>query len=105
MDEAAFHAFYRDTAPRLRAYVRRASGDASLADDILQETFFRFLRARLLELEPPQMRAYLYKTAMTLLADHWRRAKREQLWSLKSIFRTETSKESSDNDMVEGLVD
>ena len=46
----AFRSFYQETAPKLRAYIRRASGDAALADDILQETFYRFLRADLPEM-------------------------------------------------------
>lgn len=86
MDESAFHAFYMDTAPRLLAYIRRASGDASLADDILQDTFYRFLRASLPIAEKVQMKAYLYRTANSLLVDHWRRVKRERRWSLANWF-------------------
>ena len=89
MDEATFHAFYRETASRLRSYIRREAGDAALADDILQETFYRFLRAELPVLEQRQMKACLYRTATSLLSDHWRRLKREQRWSLKTIFRKE----------------
>jgi len=85
MDKAAFDVLYQETASKLWAYIRRASGDAALADDILQETFLRFLRARLPQLEPNQMRAYLYRTATTLLVDHWRRAKRIKYWSLEAL--------------------
>src|SRR5438132_13506283 len=45
MDAAAFQVFYAKTAPGLRGYLRRASGNEALADDILQESFLRFLRA------------------------------------------------------------
>ena len=86
MDEAAFRTFHAETAPLLRAYIRRASGDAALADDILQEVFLRFLRAGLPAMENVQMKAYLYRTANSLLADHWRRLKRERAWSLKIWF-------------------
>ncbi|MBI3933260.1 MAG: RNA polymerase sigma factor [Acidobacteria bacterium] len=86
MDEAAFCAFYQETAPRLWAYIRRASGDAALADDIFQESFCRFLQARLPELEPQQRKAYLYRIATSLLADHWRRSQRERRWSLRMLF-------------------
>lgn len=89
MDEAAFHTFYRETAPLLWAYIRRASGDAALAADILQETFYRFLRTNLPSLEQHQMKAYLYRTATSLLADHWRRAKRERRWNLETLFGKE----------------
>jgi len=86
MDEAAFRVFYGETAPRLRSYIRRASGDAALADDIAQESFLRFLRANLPLMETFQMKAYLYRTASTLLTDHWRRLKRERRWSLANFF-------------------
>jgi RNA polymerase sigma-70 factor (ECF subfamily) len=85
MDEAAFHIFYRETAPMLRAYIRRASGDAALADDILQEAFYRFLRADLPVTEKFQRKAYLYRIANSLLSDHWRRLKRERRWSLANV--------------------
>lgn len=91
MDEAVFRAFYQETAPMLLAYIRRASGDATLADDILQETFYRFLRANVPNLEQAQMKAYLYRTATSLLTDHWRRLKRERRWSLKTVFGKQTT--------------
>src|SRR5437868_3862313 len=89
MDEGAFHAFYLETASILRAYIRRASGNASLADDILQETFYRFLRMDLPEMDKFQRKAYLYRTASSLLSDHWRRLKRERRWSLERLFGRE----------------
>jgi len=85
MDDAAFQDFYSEIAPKLWAYIRRAAGDAALADDILQETFHRFLRAELPTLERHQLKAYLYRIASSLLADHWRRLKRERRWSLESF--------------------
>ena len=86
MDDAAFRTFHAETAPLLWAYIRRASGDAALADDILQEAFLRFLRAGLPAMENVQMKAYLYRTANSLLMDHWRRVKRERRWSLANWF-------------------
>jgi RNA polymerase sigma-70 factor (ECF subfamily) len=86
MDEGAFRVFYDDAAPVLWAYIRRASGDAALADDVLQEAFLRFLRAGLPAMENAQRKAYLYRTANSLLTDHWRRLKRERAWSLKNWF-------------------
>lgn len=86
MDEAAFQVFYAETAPKLWAYIRRASGDAALADDVVQDAFYRFLQADLPALDKLQMKAYLYRTASSVLVDHWRKLKRERLWSLATFF-------------------
>ena len=83
IDEAAFQILYRRTAPGLRSYIRRICGDIDLADDIFQETFYRFLRARPPTLDGQKMKAYLYKTATSALRDHWRRANRERLWRVE----------------------
>ncbi len=45
MTEEAFQALYDRTARSLWAYLSRMTGDVSLADDLLQETYYRFLRA------------------------------------------------------------
>ncbi len=36
------------------------------------------------------MRAYLYRTAMSLLSDHWRRLQRERRWRLGMLFAKPT---------------
>ncbi len=86
MDEEAFCTFYYATAPSLQRYIRRICGNATLAEDILQEAFYRFLRADLPKMDALQMKAYLFKTATSLVVDHWRRAKRERFW--KSLWRS-----------------
>jgi RNA polymerase sigma-70 factor (ECF subfamily) len=86
MDKASFLALYEENAPRLLAYIRRACGDAALADDILQETYCKLLRMPLPQLETHQWKAYLYRTATSLLTDHWRRTQRERRWSFLTRF-------------------
>jgi len=44
MTEEAFRAFYELTARPVRVYLARMTGDDRLADDLLQETYYRFLR-------------------------------------------------------------
>jgi RNA polymerase sigma-70 factor (ECF subfamily) len=83
---------------------RRACGDASLADDLLQEAFYRFLRANLPPLERWQFKAYLYRAASSLLTDHWRKSQRERRWRLERIFsKTESAGELSGEGKAMGL--
>src|SRR5262245_50057152 len=77
MDQAAFRSFYRKTAPVLRAYIARRAGSIDVADDLLQDVFMRFLLKAPATLSEPEMRAYLYRTAETLVVDRWRQRQRE----------------------------
>jgi RNA polymerase sigma-70 factor, ECF subfamily len=79
LDETAFTALYHRLARPLRAYLRRLTADVEAADDLLQETFYRFLRADLpAGLDDRQSAAYLYRTATRLVQDGWRRAALER---------------------------
>jgi len=75
--EAAFHAFYLRQAPALSSYLRRVTGNPGLAEELLQETFCRFLEARPSSPTEAARRAYLYRTATNLFRDYWRRRGRE----------------------------
>jgi RNA polymerase sigma-70 factor, ECF subfamily len=95
--EVAFRAFYEKTAQPLRSYLFRISGDVSLADDLLQESFYRFLRVPGLHQDENQMKAYLYKIATHLMTDHWRRLRRERRWFRRT--------ESGEVDEIEVIAD
>jgi len=76
VDHEAFAGFYERAARPLWAYLARVSGDPALADDLMQESFVRFLCAdRAMRMEDGEVasRRYLFRIATNLLRDHWRR--------------------------------
>jgi RNA polymerase sigma-70 factor, ECF subfamily len=100
MSEAAFQAFYEETARPLWAFICRVCGKPELADDLLQETYLRFLRASDLKTEAALRKAYLYKIATNLMTDHWRTSAREQRFVVTSHsdeeFHEETASDQKD---------
>lgn len=77
MNDEAFAGFYERSARPLWAYLARTSGDAALAEDLMQESYVRFLCAAgspacFAEGEVAARR-YLFRIATNLLRDHWRR--------------------------------
>jgi RNA polymerase sigma-70 factor (ECF subfamily) len=75
MDEDTFRAFYDRTARALWVYLSRMTGDAQQADDLLQETYYRFLRAKTPCEGEAHRRAYLFRIATNLVRDRYRRSK------------------------------
>jgi RNA polymerase sigma-70 factor (ECF subfamily) len=73
MDNGAFAGFYERTARPLWAYLAKCSGDPALADDLMQESFVRFLCADAPTDGDVEARCYLFRIASNLLRDHWRR--------------------------------
>jgi RNA polymerase sigma-70 factor, ECF subfamily len=76
MDEDAFRAFYDRTARPLWNYLSRMTRDPHVADDLLQESYYRFLRMRGQWESEPHRRAYLFQIATNLVRDGRRRARR-----------------------------
>ena len=75
MDEDTFRAFYDRTARQVWAYLARITGDRSLADDLLQESYYRFLRAERAFSSESHRRNYLFRIATNLAHDRHRRTR------------------------------
>jgi len=73
VNQDAFRIFYNSTSRPLQAYLLRMSRCVDVADDLLQESYCRFLAASLPEMDAAQSRSYLFKIATNLLRDRWRR--------------------------------
>jgi len=75
-----FEEVYRAYAPPVRAYLARLTGDAWAADELMQETFYRYLRSSS-ELAPRNgsLGPWLFRVATNLARDRARRRKPEPL--------------------------
>jgi RNA polymerase sigma-70 factor (ECF subfamily) len=73
MDEETFRGFYDRTARQLWAYLARITGDRQAADDLLQEAYYRLLRAKVALTDETHRRHYLFKIATNLARDGYRR--------------------------------
>ena len=73
MSEEAFRAFYDRTSRSLWGYLARLTGDPAVADDLLQDTYYRFLRAGASYENEAHRRNSLFKIATNLARDAARR--------------------------------
>ncbi|HEX9150152.1 MAG TPA: sigma-70 family RNA polymerase sigma factor [Thermoanaerobaculia bacterium] len=75
--QAEFEDFYAETSRPFWGYLRRICGDRALADDLAQEAYLRFCRARVPE-SRSDWKAYLYRIGTNLAADWWRHTGRRE---------------------------
>jgi RNA polymerase sigma-70 factor (ECF subfamily) len=86
MNEESFRAFYEATAGGLRAYLRYRLQNSNAVDDLLQESYFRFLKANLPEdMDQAHRKNYLYRIATNLIHDSRRLRQFEQLADQESL--------------------
>jgi len=78
MDEESFRLFYERTARPLRGYLIRILNDPATADDLLQESYLRLLKARLPEdAGDEHLKNYLFRIATNLIKD--RKSARQEI--------------------------
>ncbi|MBE3553380.1 MAG: RNA polymerase sigma factor [Kyrpidia tusciae] len=66
---------YRYHRP-IHAYIQRLLGRTEPAEDLVQETFFRFVREVQRGRVPERVRPWLYRVATNLCRDYWKAAQR-----------------------------
>lgn len=73
-DETALGELYDSYAPRIYAYIYRRVGDVHLAEDLTGDVFVRVIQAIHSEhFWHTSFKAWLYRIAHNLVADHYRR--------------------------------
>jgi RNA polymerase sigma-70 factor, ECF subfamily len=82
MDEDAFSAFYGLTSRAVWAYLAHLTGDPHAADDLLQETYIRFLGVRRAWESEAHRRNFLFRIATNLARDRHRRNRLRRAASL-----------------------
>jgi RNA polymerase sigma-70 factor (ECF subfamily) len=75
MSEEAFRSFYELTSRPVWLYLARITGDRRLADDLLQEAYYRFLRTTTRFESDDHRRNYLFRIATNLAHDNRRRSR------------------------------
>ena len=78
MNEEEFRAFYELTSRPVWVYLTRMTGDSRLADDLLQEAYYRLLRTKATFESDDHRRNYLYRIATNLVHDHRRRPRADR---------------------------
>src|SRR5260370_31035141 len=92
MDEELFCEFYEQTARNLRASLRSMVFDQALVDDLLQESYFRLLKAGLpASMDMVYRKNYLYRIATNLVRDNRRAPRWEQLSEERGLAASDES--------------
>ena len=75
-DASAFRALYQEVAPRLLGYLVRLARDRTIAEDLLQQTFWKVHRARTAYAEGADPLPWIYAIAHRTFLDEIRRRQR-----------------------------
>ena len=88
MTRETFERFYRETLPRLESFIARTCGSRELAEELVQEAYYRFLRSEFRGADDEERRRYLYRIAVNVTKSHWR--KREEIVEIEVAAPRET---------------
>ena len=77
MDEQSFRLFYERTSRQLQAYLVAATSSPAVAEDLLQESYFRLIRSDVRVNDDNHRKNYLFRIATNLLKDRYRRRRFE----------------------------
>lgn len=80
MTESEFADLYARTSAPLTRYLRRLTGNLAIAEDLLQESYLRFLSQPRIPQDEAHRKNYLFKIGTNLARDHFRRA-----WRLEPL--------------------
>jgi RNA polymerase sigma-70 factor (ECF subfamily) len=77
LNESAFQRLYDATSGPILGYLIAVTGHHHLAEDLLQETYIRFLAQPRPAMDPDETRRYLFRIATNLVRDSWRSKEHE----------------------------
>ena len=104
--EKIWEGFYNKYSRPFWFYINKMCGDQNMADDVFQESFYRFLRAKPVIMNENHMKSYLYKIAFGLIIDKKRRIKVEKraFEEEKETYKRRKDKESQESAVISSLV-
>ena len=77
IDSGQFERFYSDTLSNLEKFAVRLTRSHAAAEDLVQETYYRFLRSQFEGGSDEERRRYLYRIAVNIARNQWSRRRDE----------------------------
>lgn len=93
--------FYENCSRSFWFYIYKVCGNEQMADDVFQESFYKFLKAKLHFQNEKHMQAYLYRIAYRLIIDKMRRIKveRKAFEGEKRAYKSNSQKEGPQSEI------
>jgi RNA polymerase sigma-70 factor (ECF subfamily) len=101
LSSAQWESIYRETVVQVYRYIYARVGNRADAEDLTTQVFMRALPRLRLPAAIQEIRSYLFATARTVLADHWRSHYDAQLAVLGDEVPAPVAISASDNEKSE----